>query len=403
MKYIILILFTFLIWGAETNTVKSTENQPNAINKDKDSKTTEAVEQKIIKKEKKEKDDGVIIRGMPTISSNPTTGTGVGATGVMIYKVDKNSSPSQALIVGQYTNTSSYNVFLINKMFFNSDKWQSNTVAGYLYNNNSNSIPSDIEIPVGVPISPDDKIEYNLKIKVAYQQFLYGIKNKYYVGLQGYYIDQKFNALNLAGELFLKSNGITDSLRGGYGLTFNYDSRTKKELFYPTNSSFIGFTLNHFPTWMGLDNEYYNAIINARKYIHGFKHGDVFAMHLYMHFSSENTPDAALAGLGSRNMLRGFPIGLYKTRHLVGTQGEYRYLIEDTRLRLTAFAGFVNLSGGSKGTDLGNRDKDNGNYYSGGMGLHYILEENQGLDYRVNFVYTNKNEFSVYASMNQAF
>ena len=348
--------------------------------------------------------DGLTLKAMPTLSSNPTSGTGVGVTGVGIYKVDEDSSPSQALIAAQYTNTESYNVFAVNRMFFDSDKWQSNSVLGYLYNNNQNSIPGDLEIDLPVGISPDDQIEYNVEIYVAYQQFLYEVSNNFYFGPQVYYIDQKFNATNEAGKLFLVGNGIEDSSRGGYGFTLNYDSRTKSEKFYPIDSSFVGLMVTQFPEWMGIDEKYSNAILNARKYTHGFRKQDVFAMQLYVHLSSENTPDGALAGLGSRNMLRGFPIGLYKTRHLVGTQGEYRYLIRDTSFRLTAFGGFANLSGGSKGNggDF-NRDKDNGNYYSGGVGVHYILDKSQGLDYRVNLAYTNKHEASLYASINQAF
>ena len=126
-------------------------------------------------------------------------------------------------------------------------------------------------------------------------------------------------------------------------------------------------------------------------------------MQFYVQLSSANTPDGALAALGARSMLRGFPIGLHKTRHMVGTQGEYRYLIGNTRFRLTAFAGYANMSGGSKGVDGHNRDKDNGNYYSGGMGLHYILDKKQQLDYRVNLAYTNEKESAIYAGINQAF
>jgi hypothetical protein len=348
--------------------------------------------------------DGFTVKGMPTLSSNPTSGTGIGATGVGIYKADKNSSPSQVILTGQYTNTDSWNLFLINKMFFGADKWQSNSLLGYIYTNNENSIPSDIEIPIGLPISPDEQIKYNVEIYVAYQQFLYEVANKFYFGPQVLYIDQKFNATNELGKAFLQTNGIKDSSRGGFGFTLNYDSRTKSEKFYPTNSSFVGFMVSDFPEWLGIDEEYFNAILNARKYIHGFKEDDVFAMQFFAQYSSEDTPDGALAGLGARNILRGFPIGLHKTRHMLASQGEYRYLISNTSFRLTAFGGFANLSGGSKGDGNGNnRDGDNGNYYSGGLGVHYILEKNQGLDYRVNIAYTNEKETSVYASINQAF
>jgi len=356
--------------------------------------------------EESSESNGITFRGMPTVSSNPTSGTGLGATGIMIYKVDPNSSPSQTILTGSYTNTNSYNIFAINKMFFGSDQWQSNTLVGYLFNNSEFDVPLDISVPVA-----DDSADFDVTISVIGQQLLYQVIEDFYVGGQVFYIDQRFNGQNNAGLAFLKSRGIEDSTRGGYGLTFNYDSRTKIEKFYPTDSSFVGLTANHFPVVLGVTETYYNATLNARKYIPGFSTGDVFAMQFFGQYSSEKTPDGALAALGARSIIRGFPIGEYKARNMLATQGEYRYTITNSSFRLTAFGGYANLSGGSQdviinvGTKelVGNRNGDNGHYYSGGVGVHYILAKKQQLDYRVDVAYTNEKETSVYASLNQAF
>jgi len=88
---------------------------------------------------------------------------------------------------------------------------------------------------------------------------------------------------------------------------------------------------------------------------------------------------------------------------MLALQGEYRYKIPKTSFRIAPFVGFANLSGGSKGTNFGNRNKDNGNYYSGGFGIHYILSKKEQLDYRIDIAYTNDNETSIYAAINQAF
>ncbi len=347
--------------------------------------------------------DDVSFRAMPTVSSNPTQGTGLGATAVVIYKADEESSPSQGILTGQYTDTDSYNVFAVNKMFFSNDKWQSNTVAGIVFNNSAFDLTGDFAPPVLPPIEPDGAVKFNVEISVVLQQLLYEIHDDYYIGGQIMLIDQSFSGLNPLGEIFLKAKGVEDSTRGGYGFTLTYDSRTKKERFYPTDSTFINFNVNQFPEALGTKQQYYNSTLNARKYIPGFKTSDVFAMQAYLQYSSENTPDGALAALGARNILRGFPIGLYKTRNMLATQGEYRYLVGESRFRLTAFGGYAKMSGGSKGTASGNRDEDNGDYYSGGFGVHFILEEKQQLDYRVNVAYTSDDEVSLYASINQAF
>lgn len=347
--------------------------------------------------------DGASYRAMPTISSNPTQGTGIGATGIVIYKADKRSSPSQGILTGQYTDTDSYNLFAVNKMFFSSDKWQSNTVAGLIYNNSTFDLTGDITPPIQPPFSPDDAIKFNVQIAVVMQQMLYEIQDNYYIGGQVMFVDQSFSDANPLGEIFLKAKGVEDSSRGGYGITLSYDSRTKQEKFFPTDSSNVSFNINQFPEALGAVEQYFNSILNARKYIPGYKPSDVFAMQAYLQYSSENTPDGALAALGARNILRGFPIGLYKTRNMLAAQGEYRYRIDGSRFRLTTFGGYASMKGGSKGTANGNRDKDNGDYYSGGLGVHFILEEKQQLDYRVNVAYTSDDEASLYASINQAF
>jgi len=126
-------------------------------------------------------------------------------------------------------------------------------------------------------------------------------------------------------------------------------------------------------------------------------------MQIYLTHASENTPDGALAALGARNILRGFSIGQYKARNMLAAQVEYRYEITGTRFKLATFGGVANLSGGSKGTTIGNRDDDNGNYYSGGVGARYTIQKKAGVDYRIDLAGTNTNEYSLYATINQAF
>lgn len=345
--------------------------------------------------------DGVSFRGMPTVSSNPTSGTGVGATGMMIYKVDKGSSPSQTILTGQYTNTKSYNLFLVNKMFFGNDDFQSNTVVGHIFNNSAIDIGE--ELPVTPPIDIDTEAKFDVSLFIAAEQFLYRVVEHLYVGGQLFYIDQRFNAQNSAGVLFLTASGIEDSARLGYGGTLSYDTRSKSEKFYPREASLVNLVVNDFPEALGTKEHYYNALLNARKYMHGLKDDDVLALQFLGQYSSENTPDGALAALGARSVLRGFVIGQYKTRHMLAAQAEYRYQITNTDFRLAAFGGYANLSGGSKGTSKGNRERDNGNYYSGGVGVRYTIQKEQGIDYRIDLAATNTDDYAVYANINQAF
>ena len=343
--------------------------------------------------------DGVSFRGMPTLSSNPTSGTGVGLMGMMVYKADQDSSPSQTILTGQYTNTKSYNIFAINKMFFGGDDFQSNTVVGTLFNNSE----FDISIPI-TPIGPiEGNAQFDVRINIVAQQLLYQVVENFYVGGQLFYINQTFHALNDLGKVFLVTKGVEDSSRAGFGATISYDTRSKQEIFYPRDAEWVNFVANDFPESLGTEDHYYNLVLNARKYMHGFKDDDVLALQAFGQYSSSDTPDGALAALGSRSILRGFSIGQYKARNMVAAQGEYRYQITNTDFRLAAFGGYANLSGGSKGTQIGDREADNGNYYSGGVGVRYTIQEKQGIDYRVDFAATNTDDYAIYANINQAF
>jgi hypothetical protein len=335
---------------------------------------------------------------VPVISSNPTAGTGAGIMGTLMYKADDASSPSQAIISAQYTDTESYNLFVLNKLFFNSDTWQSNTIYTHIFNNSSFLINGE-EYGFGGVFEPNLEVT----IDAALQQFLYLLQDNLYLGSQIFYIKQTFAPSNQDGELFLRENGIESSERFGIGAMLSYDTRSKKEKFYPTNSTFINLSYNYFIKTLDTQKAFYNVIINARKYFPFGKANDIVALQFLGQYCSEATPDGALAALGARSVLRGFPIGKYKTRYLSAAQAEYRYTIKDSRFRVVPFGGFANLSGGSQGTQTGNRDKDNGNYYSAGLGVHYILEKKHQLDYRVDLVYSSDDEVSLYASLNQAF
>lgn len=343
-------------------------------------------------------DDGVSFKAVPTLSSNPSSGTGVGLTGIMIYTVDEESSPSQTIVAAQYTDTDSYNVFLVNRMFFSSDVWQSISVIGLIHNN------SEFDVDIDIPSYPSSVfVNFNMNIAVIFQQFLYEIKDNFYFGPQVFYIDQVFDPLNPAGEAFLITSGIEDSHRLGLGVTFSYDTRSKEEKFYPRESQLVNLSFNNFSEALGVENHFYQFSLNARDYRTGLKSDDVLATQLYAQYCSDDTPDGSLSSLGAKSILRGFPMGQYKARNLVALQSEYRYQLSGTRFRFVGFGGYANLSGGSKGTDAGNREKDNGNYYSAGFGARYTLDEKQGLDYRVDFARTSKHENSIYGSLNQAF
>lgn len=99
-----------------------------------------------------------------------------------------------------------------------------------------------------------------------------------------------------------------------------------------------------------------------------------------------------------------FPAGHFRARYLNGAQTEYRYVIDGTPYKLTAFARVAALQGGSYGDgDSGQERDDDGTYWAGGIGLRYSIQRRTGVDLRLDLVTTSENAESVYLTLNQAF
>ena len=344
---------------------------------------------------------------VPLVSSNPTSGTGAGGSISYLYQLDPNSSPSQLLSGAQYTNTKSYSAFAKNDAYLYSDHLRSTTVLSYVHNKSQFDIDTGIGFDIGATdLYPDtdEGVKYNVDILFIAELLMYEFEEHFFAGGHIFYVNMSFSDANDLGKAFLIKSGASDANRATVGLDFSYDTRNKKEKYFPRDAEWVMLQANHSPTFLGADESYSAAIINARIYRPGFNEEDVWASQFYGMYTSENAPDGALAALGSRKVLRGFPIGKYKARFMSAAQTEYRYQIADTKYRAVVFAGGAQLAGGSKGDGTGNnRDDNNGFYYSGGAGLRYAIQKKAGVDMHLDVAANNDGEISIYVGINQAF
>jgi len=344
---------------------------------------------------------------VPLISSNPTSGTGAGASISYLYQLDPKSSPSQLLGGAQYTNTKSYSAFAKNDAYLYSDHLRSTTVFSYVHNKSQFDVDPGMDFSIGATgtyPNTDEGVQYNVDIIFVAELLMYEFQKHLFAGGHIFYVNMTFSEGNELGNIFLEKNGASNANRATLGLDFAYDTRNKKEKYFPRDAEWVLLQANHSPTFLGSEESYTSAVINARIYRPGFNEEDVWASQFYGFYTTENTPDGALAALGSRKILRGFPIGKYKARYMSSAQTEYRYQIGDTKYRAVAFLGAAQLAGGSKGDGAGNnRDADNGFYYSGGAGLRYAIQKKAGVDMHLDVAANNDDEISIYVGINQAF
>lgn len=327
-------------------------------------------------------------RIVPLITSSPLLGFGVGAAVSFLYDTDSGqSSKSQLSFGGQYSVTGSLTLFANNRAFLKGDRIRSNTLTSFASINNEFS-------------SGGQDVSYNVVTLVLTQLLMFEVLKYQYLGGFVSYKQVNYDPNNMAGEDFLFNNGIIDERTGGLGMAYSFDSRKNK--YYPSQAWLINIGINSYPTWLGANQLYYQMITNARYYAKGFKDRDVWAWQLYGQFSSKKTTDNGLPTLSGKSLLRGFPAGQYKALYMIGMQTEYRYQIPKSRFRLITFIGVTNLSGGSFGDENRSRD-DDGWYAAGGLGARYTIQPKTGVDLRLDFVLTSKNDKAIYLKLNQAF
>jgi hypothetical protein len=327
------------------------------------------------------------LRIVPLLTSTPLTGTGVGLAASYLYGLDDTSSKSQLQVGGQYSNTHSVTAFIRNNAFFRNNDIISTTAI----------LPAKTNSEFD---EEDGEVKYQIRSFLIGQKLLFRMHNNFYAGGRVFYKKADYSPKNAAGEDFIESNGIVDQSNGGFGGALSWDSRENR--YFPRESYWVDVDLDAAPSFLGADDSYYRLTINARYYAAGLREADVWAHQFFGQYASEKTPDGDLPTLSGKSILRGFPAGQFRARFMNGGQTEYRYVLEDTPFKFTAFAGIAWLEGGSYGNAGQERD-DDGFYWAGGIGLRYAIQRRTGVDLRLDLVTTNENEQSIYLTLNQAF
>ena len=326
---------------------------------------------------------------VPLITSTPLMGWGLGASSSYLYNADKsNASKSQLNIGGQYSSTNSYLLFAKNNLWLNNNSFLSSSNIAY------SDINNEFEDKVF------GNVHYKINSLLIAEILMFRVANNIYIGTPLSYKRLNYAPNNNEGADFINDNGMRDEKAGGFGFMGSYDSRKNK--YFPSNSTWITARVNNNPEWLGAVDNYYSFVVDARYYAKGFSINDVWAWQFYGQYNSDKTPDSGLPTLSGKSILRGYPSGQFKAKYQTGGQTEYRYTVNNSRFRVIVFFGLANLSGGSFGLDDNSRDND-GWYTAEGLGVRYILQQVTGVDLSLDFVHTSEGQKSFYLKLNQAF
>lgn len=224
-----------------------------------------------------------------------------------------------------------------------------------------------------------------------------------YVGVQGWFDNQRFTGIDSSSLGRLKTGTLTGSDGGviaQLGTVVNYDDRNN--VFYPTDGHLIELLATFNSKALGSDFNFQRYAFDAAKYI-TFKDKHTIALHATGDFIFGDAPFFQLAELGGTKRMRGYFQGRYRDNNAVIIQAEYRVpILQNTiksgffkdRFKIAVFGSLGNVAPTIGEFDLSNTR------YAYGAGLRFRLTD-AGINLRLDYGRTAQGS-NFYVTFNEA-
>lgn len=321
----------------------------------------------------------------PIVVSNPSIGSGAGATGMFFYDVGGNGEGqprSSAQLVGAYTHTDSYFVGLLNSLHMRQDQVRSKTGLFHATINN------EFRDPLG------GEADFSTDVWAAYAQMTYRIKGDWFLGIQGLVSDVQYRPDTPQDADYLDRVGAEDTTSGGIGPVVSYDSRDN--IHYPTSGTLAEMKVFYKPSSWGNAADYAVGDL-AINYFIQMADNRVLALRLFGRTGTEDTPYTDKSRLGQQSDLRGFKSGEISGLTLLSGQVEHRWQLTE-RWGVVAFGGLAKLWDDDLEA-LITEDL----YYSVGGGIRFMLNTDQKINFRIDAAVGNGDNKGIYAGIREAF
>ena len=321
----------------------------------------------------------------PLIFSSPAFGNGLGAMALYFYKPDaagEKSPPSTVTMVGAYSDTDSYFLGIFNQNHLRDDHWRPR--VGYANGRINNNF--DIQ---GL-----GDVRFSSEINALFGRLDWRWRGNTFIGGKAGFIDMRYKPKNAAAEDYFEIFEVEDNASGQFGFIVSYDSRDHTR--FPTKGLQSEISADFVPEWLGSKDAYRVLQMFANHY-QKQRPDLILALRAYGRFTPEGTPYVGLSTLGQRSDLRGYTAGEKVAENLISTQAEYRWMFRP-KWGVVGFGGVATLYDG----DVSNINSDNV-YFSGGIGLRYVLHKENGVNFRVDFAWGEDDDSGYYVSMMEAF
>ncbi len=331
------------------------------------------------------------VSGFPIAYFTPETDWAFGAVGVYAFRLKgmkDDSRPSQISLAGAYTLNNQILFYVPFQIFWKNARWNWYGEIGYYrYNYFYYGIGNDTRA--------EDEEVYDVNYPRLKLNALYRVYPKIYAGIKYWY--DGYDIVKIEDDGLLAETrplGVEGGRISGFGGAVNYDDRDN--LFSTATGTFaeVGFLLSRAATGSNYDFSKYTA--DYRRFISiGADKKSVLALNAYAEFSTGEVPFYQLAFLGGSRRMRGYVDGQYRDRHYAATQAEYRFPI------FWRFGGVVFASTGGVGSEVS--DIPGNLRFAAGGGLRFLLNEQEGINIRVDYGIGEEGSSGFYLTIGEAF
>ena len=321
----------------------------------------------------------------PIVVSNPNIGTGVGATGMYFFDIGQRSEGmprSSIQAFGAYTNTDSYFGGALSNLHLKKDR-----IRGRIGLFNA-KINNEYRDPLG------GEANFATNVLATYAEARHRVWNDYFLGAQLLVTDVTYDPDTSADKDYLDRVGAEDATSVGIGPVLSYD--TRDNIHYPSSGTFVEIKGFYKPESWGNQTTYAVGDAAANHFIE-LADRHVIAMRVYGRTGTDDTPYSDKSQLGQGSDLRGFKSGEITALSLLAGQAEYRWQFTE-RWGAVAFGGLSKLWD----DDLEALITED-IYYSAGVGLRFMINTDQKINFRIDAAIGNGDNKGVYVGIREAF
>jgi len=329
--------------------------------------------------------------GFPITYFTPETSWAFGAIGLYAYRIKgeaDDSRPSQVSLAAAYTLNKQILLYVPFRLFLKDERFYSYGEIGYYqYNYFYSGIGNDID--------PAEEEIFDVNYPRIKLNALFQVYPQTYAGFRYWYDGYDIVGTKYAGLLQTnRPRGVEGGNVSGFGPMAVFDNRNN--VFTPSEGYFIEAASLFAFGGLGSDFNFSKFSLDARKFIAlGKKKRSVLGLNAYGEFTRGDIPFFQLSYLGGSKKMRGYLEGRFRDKHYAMLQAEYRFPL------FWRFGGVAFASTGGIASEVG--EVFNNLRFAYGGGVRFLLNENEGVNIRIDYGIGAKGNSGFYLTIGEAF